>query len=112
VDPFANLIGFNCRLCGTRMYAPPDLVGRKSKCPDCHTLTIIPPPPEPPKSLRPRAMDEPGYELYEGEQPRGVDLARAGPPSVSFHCRLCQTHLSAEASCVGQSVACPDCGAR
>ncbi len=111
VDPFANLIGFNCRLCGTRMHSPPDLVGRKAKCPDCYALTVIPPPPEPPKSLRPKAMDEETYEVYEGEQPHGIDLARAAPPSVSFHCRLCQTHLSAEASRAGEGVVCPDCGA-
>ncbi|QDV80590.1 hypothetical protein [Botrimarina mediterranea] len=111
IDPFANLIGFHCRLCQTRMHAPPDLVGSKAKCPDCHTLTVVPPPPEPPKSLRPKAMDEEGYELYEGEQPHGVDLARVAAPTVSFSCRLCGTHLSAEASRVGETVSCPDCGA-
>jgi DNA-directed RNA polymerase subunit RPC12/RpoP len=110
-DPFANLIGFHCRLCGTRMYSPPDLVGSKAKCPDCYTFTVIPPPPEPPKSQRPKAMDEETYEVYEGEQPHGVDLARAAAPMVSFLCRLCQTHLTAEASQIGKPVKCPDCGA-
>lgn len=110
-DPFANLIGFHCRLCGTRMYSPPDLVGSKAKCPDCYTFTVIPPPPEPPKSRRPKAMDEETYEVYEGEQPHGVDLARAAAPMVSFLCRLCQTHLTAEASQIGKPVKCPDCGA-
>lgn len=111
LDPFAGLIGFNCRLCGTRMNAPRQYVGRKMKCPDCDALTVVPPPPEPPKSRRPKAMDEESYEVYQGEQPRGVDLARAAIPSIAFSCRVCQTHLSAEASQVGEKVKCPDCGA-
>ena len=36
-----------CRECQTLMYATVDQVGRKIKCPDCGTLHVVPPPPEP-----------------------------------------------------------------
>ncbi|TWT96819.1 hypothetical protein Pla108_25930 [Botrimarina colliarenosi] len=110
-DPFADLIGFGCRLCGTRMHAPSRHIGRKAKCPDCETLTVVPERPPPAKSRRPGAMDGEQYEVYEGEQPHGVDLLRAAPPTVSFTCRGCQTVLSAEARQAGESVVCHDCGA-
>src|SRR5262245_45931184 len=40
-------VGFECRLCQTRMYARVKDVGKKMKCPDCGVLTVIPPPPPP-----------------------------------------------------------------
>lgn len=110
LDPFADLIGFNCYLCDTRMYAPPSQVGRNAKCPDCHSLTRVPPPPAPKPKPAPVEDDNP-YEVYEGEQPHGIDLARAAAKCVTFECRVCQTHLQAEATRIGEVVVCHDCGA-
>lgn len=111
VDPFAHLVSFGCRLCGTRMSAPARNAGKKARCPDCEIFTVIPAPAAPAASRRPTAMDGEQYEVYDGEQPHGIDLARAAVPSISFVCHVCQTHLTADASRVGELVPCPDCRA-
>lgn len=110
-DPFAHLVSFGCRLCGTRMSVPARRVGEKARCPDCETFTVIPPPPAPAASRRPAAMDGKQYEVYEGVQPHGSDLARAETPSIRFVCHVCQTPLAAEVTQVGEFVPCPDCRA-
>jgi hypothetical protein len=48
-----------CKLCGTRMYAKPELVGTKVRCPDCHTENIVPEPRAPAARSRPAATQNP-----------------------------------------------------
>ena len=55
-------------------------------------------------------MEDDPYEVYEGEQPHGIDLARAAKESIAFECRLCGTHLQAEADRTGEPIICHDCG--
>ncbi|MEO0529733.1 MAG: hypothetical protein AAF266_04055 [Planctomycetota bacterium] len=110
-DPFAHLVSFGCRLCGTRLSAPARNAGKKVRCRDCETLTTIPTPEAPAAPNRPAAMDGEQYEVYEGEQPHGIDLARASVPSIRFACHVCQTPLSADYARVGELVPCPDCRA-
>src|SRR4051812_13968328 len=33
-------VGFECRVCGTRMYAGVEHAGKRMKCPDCGGLTV------------------------------------------------------------------------
>jgi predicted Zn finger-like uncharacterized protein len=49
-----------CRMCQTLMHATPEQVGRKLKCPDCGTLTVIEPPEE---SVKKPAAANDEYEL-------------------------------------------------
>src|SRR5437773_2155352 len=45
-------IGFECRVCGTRMFGRADQVGKQIKCDDCGAKTIVPPAPKPkPKNI-------------------------------------------------------------
>lgn len=107
----AGIVSFSCGLCSTRMSVPPEYVGHKVKCPDCNHSTEVPKPEAVRAKPRPAAMSGEQYEVYEGEeQPRGIDLARASLKSVSFECRVCQTHLQAPETEIGQPVTCPDCG--
>src|SRR5262245_25851230 len=57
-------VGFDCRLCGTRLYARTQDVGKQLKCPDCHALTVIPPPPPPKAKNIPAALEGDQYELW------------------------------------------------
>lgn len=41
-EVYQKVIPVVCSLCGTRMHATLDLVGRKMACPDCNTATIVP----------------------------------------------------------------------
>jgi hypothetical protein len=36
--------GIECGLCGTRLYATPDKIGRHLTCPDCHSDVLVKPP--------------------------------------------------------------------
>jgi hypothetical protein len=61
-----------CRLCGTRMHAPPEKIGEQIRCPDCHTINIIAAPkkPPPPKKSGPTLDDTPDFGLGDpGERP-------------------------------------------
>lgn len=53
-------IAVECRLCRTLMHATPDQIGKQLKCPDCGTLSVVPPP-EQPEKKRVAANDE--FEL-------------------------------------------------
>src|SRR5687768_362638 len=50
-------VGFECRVCNTRLFARTEDVGKKLKCPDCHALTVIPPPPPPKPKNMPAALE-------------------------------------------------------
>lgn len=41
-EVYQKVIPVVCSLCGTRMHATLDLVGRKMACPDCSTATVVP----------------------------------------------------------------------
>jgi DNA-directed RNA polymerase subunit RPC12/RpoP len=103
-------IGFECHLCGTRMYAPPRFVGKKVECPDCGAKTRIPPPPEPKRKNIPPALEGEQYELWDADdQPLPSDILAAQPKYISFQCRVCATLMHVNELQVGQQIACPDC---
>ena len=104
--------GFLCRLCGSRLYAMPAQIGKKMKCPDCHAINIISPPP--PKATA--TMIQPGeeYDLaLADETPNDrPNEPRQADELFNFPCGVCQTMQSVPRSWVGRQLACPDCGTR
>lgn len=103
-------VGFECRLCSTRMYAEVSQVGQLVKCPDCHAKTEVPPPPPPKKKNIPAALEGEQYELWDvDDQPLPADLRSSEPKYITFQCRVCATLLHANELQVGQQIACPDC---
>jgi DNA-directed RNA polymerase subunit RPC12/RpoP len=104
-------VGFDCRVCSTRLFARTEDVGGKLKCPDCGALTVIPPPPPPKPKNMPPALEGEQYELWDiDEQPLPSQLIAAQPKSVMLKCRRCDTVMHPEARLVGQPIRCPDCG--
>ena len=67
--PKSREIPVVCKLCGTRMYAPPEKVGQKIQCPDCHSICEIVEPKKPaPPTRRPAPKlddDVPDFGLGE-----------------------------------------------
>ncbi len=100
--------GFSCRLCGSRLYAMPQHIGRKMKCPDCHAINRISQPP--PKAQAKFMPPVEGYDLALADE-SPVD-ARPAEELFHFQCRVCQTMLSVPRSWVGRQLPCPDCGTR
>ncbi|HVT28231.1 MAG TPA: hypothetical protein VHE81_09480, partial [Lacipirellulaceae bacterium] len=106
-------IGFECHVCGTRMYGGPEHVGKKMKCADCGALTVVPPPPKPKKKNIPAALEGEQYELWEpDEQPLPSQLLAAQPKYIAVKCSTCDTMMYPMANQVGQKLACPDCGTK
>jgi DNA-directed RNA polymerase subunit RPC12/RpoP len=104
-------VGFECRVCDTRMYARVKDVGKKMKCPDCGGLTVIPPPPPPKKKNIPAALEGEQYELWEPDAaPLPAELAARQPKYIAVTCRKCSTLMHATEDQVGKSLKCPDCG--
>ncbi|MEM8864405.1 MAG: hypothetical protein AAGF31_02530 [Planctomycetota bacterium] len=104
-------VGFECRVCQTRMTVPAKYIGRKVKCPDCGAATVVSPPPEPRKLDIPAAIFGDQYEVFEGEdQPWAADIAAQQPQWLPVHCRHCQTLMHAQPHQIGQQLTCPDCG--
>lgn len=109
--PLPEHVGFDCRVCNTRLFARTEDVGKQLKCPDCGALTVIPPPPPPKPKNMPAALEGEQYELWEAdEQPLPSQLIAAQPKSVTLKCRRCDTVMHPMANLVGQPVRCPDCG--
>src|SRR4051812_35326635 len=104
-------VGFDCRVCNTRLFARTEDVGKKLKCPDCGALTLIPPPPPPKPKNMPAALEGEQYELWDAdEQPLPSELIAAEPKTVTLKCRRCDTIMHPMVNLVGQPVRCPDCG--
>jgi hypothetical protein len=62
-----------CYLCGTRLYAPLDKIGKKFKCPDCHAINKIEAPKESeqPQPAGPTLENAPEFALSDpGQRPR------------------------------------------
>ncbi len=100
--------------CGTRLYGRPDQVGKKVKCPDCGSLSIVPPPPK----LKPKNMPAADSKASNtscrnvDSQPLSSELIAAQPKYVAVKCRKCGTLMYATEKRVSQQIACPDCGAK
>lgn len=108
-----QLIGLECRVCGTRLYGRRENVGKKIKCPDCGAGTEIPPPPKPKGLNIPAAMFGEQYELWdEEEQPLPSELAAAQPKYIAVTCKVCQSLLYATEDQIGQQILCMDCGTK
>lgn len=57
--------GIECMVCGTRMYAMLDQVGKKVKCPDCHSKVLVKPPTKPPEAAPVYESDDDDFKLSE-----------------------------------------------
>src|SRR5215212_6057020 len=109
--PAPEHVGFDCRVCNTRLFARTEDVGKKLKCPDCGAQTEIPPPAPPKPKNMPAALEGEQYELWDAdEQPLPSQLIAAQPKTVTLMCRRCDTVMHPTANLVGQPVRCPDCG--
>src|SRR5215212_98004 len=109
--PAPEHVGFDCRVCNTRLFARTEDVGKKLKCPDCGALTEIPPPPPPKPKNMPAALEGEQYELWGAdEQPLPSEMIAAEPKTVTLKCRRCDTIMHPMVNLVGQPVRCPDCG--
>ncbi len=108
-----QLVGFECRVCGTRLYGRSDQVGKKVKCPDCGAGTAIPEPPKPKPKNMPAALEGEQYELWDAdEQPLPSELIAVQPKYIAVMCRQCGSLMYATVNQVGQQIACPDCGTK
>jgi DNA-directed RNA polymerase subunit RPC12/RpoP len=108
-----QLIGLECRVCGTRLYGRADQVGKKIKCPDCGAGTVIPEPPKPKPLNMPAALEGEQYELWDfDEQPLPSELIAAQPKYIAVTCAKCGSLMYANENQVGQQIACPDCGTK
>ena len=109
--PAPEYIGFSCRLCDTRMFARPDKIGTSMKCPDCHAVTVVPPPESRPAKRTPAAMEGEQYELWDVDAaPLPSQLIAAQPTIITIECRMCQSLMYATEDQVGQTLKCGDCG--
>lgn len=110
-EPAPEHVGFECRICQTRLYARVQDVGKKMKCPDCHALTVIPAPPPPKKKDIPAALEGEQYELWGvDEAPLPSALLARQPKYIAISCSVCTTLMYALPNQVGHSIKCPDCG--
>jgi hypothetical protein len=74
----AKLFPVYCRVCDTLMYAQPQHVGGKLKCPDCGALTIVK---EPPKKPEKKSVLVPAGQEYQLD-PKQLITASAVPDYV------------------------------
>jgi len=103
-----DVIPVVCSLCGTRMHARAKHVGRKIKCPDCGTATVV----SLPKEVEAARPDETLDEYAVRQEPAGAESSPATPPAreIPVVCPLCQTRMMAAGDQTGQIMECPDCG--
>jgi DNA-directed RNA polymerase subunit M/transcription elongation factor TFIIS len=108
-----DYVGFDCRLCGARLFAEPKNVGKKQRCGECGTLMTIPPPAPPKKKNIPAAMEGEQYELWEpDEQPLPSEISEAEAKLIAVRCRRCDTIMYGTEKQVGEAILCPDCRTR
>ena len=124
-EPLAD-IRIVCRLCGTRLYATLDQVGKTLRCPDCDTGNVVKPPAAPrqerdatsdigelPELFPPieRSQQAPLGAAGRSEQAPGADPSAPAKwtTEFAFVCTLCGSRLYAAAEQAGQSVVCSDC---
>ncbi len=113
MEKSAQLIGLECRVCGTRLYGRREDVGKKIKCPDCGAGTEIPPPPKPKPLNMPAALFGEQYELWDADEaPLPSELAATQPKYIAVTCRVCQSLLYATEEQIGQQILCTDCGTK
>ena len=98
-------IPVECKLCGTRMYALPDAVGRGMQCPDCGTETIVKPPRPKQKKFEPVERG-PSYEMSDAGS---AALPRVAGEYVDVLCPQCNEELSLTANVLGERFTCPYC---
>lgn len=111
--PRPQLIGLECRACGTRLYGRSEQVGKRLKCPDCGALNLLKAPVAPKPKKAPAALEGEQYEVWgPDEQPLPSELAALQPKYIAVVCRVCSTLMQATEDQVGQELVCPDCRAR
>ena len=140
VDPNA-LISFRCPRCKQEVEATGDMVGLETECPTCGNLIIVPAESEAGTIHSPdRGDDAEGplrhaqtvssqeAESLSPEKLKGltirIDVGELGldgqqkaeeepPPEqmVSFVCMTCKQEIEASRDMVGETTACPNCGA-
>jgi len=70
--------GLTCKLCGTRVYARPEQVGKQIKCPDCHSAVDVTAPPRPKVQPKAPSLDDVEEVALDdpGERPRYRPMVR------------------------------------
>ncbi|MDI9443651.1 MAG: hypothetical protein QM844_05735 [Planctomycetota bacterium] len=106
----------DCFLCHTRLFARADEVGKKIRCPDCGTETVVPPPPTQAPGAVLGALAQAGAESAvfsvrpDQSEPRGASAgAKQKALLIGVNCPVCGTRVQATERQVGGQVRCPDC---
>ena len=108
-----ELFGFGCRVCETRLIARKTDVGKHLRCPDCGARNEVPRPLKPEIKKTPEAMFGEQYGVWGiDDSPTTEDLKAHQPFFFPVYCRVCDTLMHARLKQVGQSLTCPDCGAK
>ena len=117
-------IPVECQVCGTRVYVAAGLLGKRVKCPDCHTANLVKPraaKPKPKSVLSDDDADE--YRLAPNDVSADVSASgEAGVRSekssqathgaasaIPVNCGICDTLMYARREHVGKKLKCPDC---
>ncbi len=86
-----------CDGCGAVLPLGGTRPGGKCRCGRCGKILIVP-------------LEEPEEDFSYPSRPEPEPEFEPTPKSVGFHCRVCDTHLSARTADVGKRAKCPDCG--
>ncbi|QDS98353.1 hypothetical protein [Adhaeretor mobilis] len=111
--PPPEYTSFGCTLCGTRLSFRVKYVGKKTKCPDCGRVNVIPPPEVKRAVPKPLAMEGEQFELWGvDEAPLPAEQIAKQPTLIPVSCRLCYTLMYAREAHLGKQAKCPDCGTK
>lgn len=97
------MIKFRCFRCDQKIAVPDDAVGKKTQCPHCRGILIIP--------------AESAFEKPRGSEPNqscdtSTSASRISPPHETepfFRCPLCSSKIDVPENTCGQTVTCPRC---
>ena len=101
----ADWVPVDCRVCGTRIYARPDEVGAKKKCPDCFAENVVRAVEKKPQRKQ-FASAGPDYRL--SKEPV-VEMPAVLRQLAVVECDHCGTEMELNASVLGTHVECRNC---
>ena len=101
-------IPVHCVLCGSRLMARSDQVGKKIQCPDCGTTTVVSAPSQSKTGAVMGAIAENEAERNDAPSPDRAPRTEK-VVYIGVDCPRCGTRIQATDRQVGQKVLCPDC---